>query len=151
MNPKLPFKYCYWAVPGKILAGCCPGTIDPSMAHEQLTELVDAGVTLVVNLMEASELELFQTFFETYETTLSAIAEAKGRTIRIERFPIPDRSIPASEQMTSILKAVDARGSGLRSLHGWHRTHGHRHRLLFGRTGSFESFGDAPSSHRFGI
>ena len=103
MNPKLPFKYCYWAVPGKILAGCCPGTIDPSMAHEQLTELVDAGVTLVVNLMEPSELELFQTFFETYETTLSAIAEAKGRTIRIERFPIPDRSIPASEHMTSIL------------------------------------------------
>lgn len=76
------------------------------MAHEQLSDLIDTGVTLVVNLMEASELELFQTFFETYETILPELAKAKSRTIRLERFPIPDRSIPTTEQMISILKCI---------------------------------------------
>jgi len=106
MNPKIPFQYSYWAVPGKILAGCCPGTIDPGMVREQLSGLVDAGVTLVVNLMEVSEMGLFQVFFETYETILPDLAQARGRTVRLERFPIRDRSIPTPEQMTTILETI---------------------------------------------
>jgi protein-tyrosine phosphatase len=106
MNPKIPFRYSYWAVPGKILAGCCPGTIDPGMMHEDLSGLVDAGVTLVVNLMEVSEAELFQIFFETYESILPDLSRARGRAIRIERFPVRDRSIPTTEQMRSILRCI---------------------------------------------
>ena len=30
----------------------------------------------------------------------------KDRVIRIERFPMPDRSIPTAEQMTSILQRI---------------------------------------------
>jgi len=106
MNPDVPFRYSYWAVPGKILAGCCPGTIDPGTIQEQLSALLEAGITLVVNLMEVPETELFQTFFDTYESILPNLATARGRKIRIERFPIPDRSIPTTEQMTAILACV---------------------------------------------
>jgi len=80
--------------------------MDPSQMREQLSGLVDAGVTLVVNLMEVSELELFHTFFETYESILPDLARAGSRSIRIERFPIRDRSIPTTEQMASILERI---------------------------------------------
>ena len=106
MNPRIPFRYSYWAVPGRILAGCCPGTIDPGTIRDQLSGLVDTGVTLVVNLMEVSEVELFQTFFETYESILPDLAKARGRVTRMVRFSIPDRCIPTTEQMTSILACV---------------------------------------------
>lgn len=108
MNPPTPFRYSYWAVPGKLLAGCCPGTIDPGTIREQLSALLEAGITLVVNLMEVSETELFQTFFDTYESILPDLAKAPDRKIRIERFPIPDRSIPTTKQMTSILACIRA-------------------------------------------
>jgi hypothetical protein len=86
MNPEVPFRYSYWAVPGKMLAGCCLGTIDPSTIRDQLSALIDAGVTLVVNLMEVSETELFQTFFETYESILPDLAKARGGVTRTVRF-----------------------------------------------------------------
>lgn len=104
MNP--PFEHSYWAVPGKIVAGNYPGSIDPSKLDNQLTNLMDAGVTLVVNLMDLYELELFQRFFETYETVLPRLAEARGHAIRMERFPIQDRSIPTVDQMESIQKCI---------------------------------------------
>ena len=106
MNPKIPFQYTYWAVPGRILAGCCPGSIDPGTVREQLAGLMDAGVTLIINLMEVSEMELFQRFYESYESILPDLAKARDPTIRLERFPICDRSIPTTEQMTSILQCI---------------------------------------------
>jgi len=106
MNPKLPFPYSYWAVPGRILAGCCPGSYDPGLINGQLTGLLDSGVTLVISLMEVAETELFQKFYYTYETVLPGLAKARGHAIRMERFPIPDRSIPTAEQMTSILQTI---------------------------------------------
>ena len=51
-------------------------------------------------------MELFQRFYETYETILPDLAKEKGRTIRLERFPIPDRSVPSPEQMTLILQTI---------------------------------------------
>ena len=106
MSPELPFPYSYWAVPGKILAGCCPGSIDADNDLEQLTGLVDAGVTLVINLMEKWESELYQNMFADYESTLAELARARGRKLRMLRFPIRDRSLPTPEQMTSILQTI---------------------------------------------
>jgi rhodanese/phosphatase family protein len=106
MNSPLPFRYCYWAVPAKILAGCCPGSVDGYMLPEQLDVLIDAGVTLVVNLMEESETELMGSFMETYEPILAAVAQARGSKIRMERFPIADRSIPTVEEMKLILRRI---------------------------------------------
>jgi protein-tyrosine phosphatase len=107
MNSPLPFRYCYWAVPGKILAGCCPGSVDGHLLPEQLEALIDTGVTLVVNLMEKSETELMGSFMETYQPVLAGAARARGRTLRVERFPIVDRSIPTVEEMKLILRRIN--------------------------------------------
>jgi protein-tyrosine phosphatase len=106
MNSPLPFRYCYWAVPGKILAGCGPGSVDAHLLPEQLEALLDTGVTLVVNLMEEPETELLNSFMDSYESILTALANARGRSIRVERFPIVDRSVPTVEEMELILRRI---------------------------------------------
>jgi protein-tyrosine phosphatase len=106
MNSPLPFLYSYWAEPGKILAGCCPGSVDGHMLPEQLGALLDAGVTLVVNLMEESETELLGSFMDPYESILAGVAKERGRTVRVERFPIVDRSVPTVEEMELILRRI---------------------------------------------
>lgn len=106
MNPKLPFRYSYWAVPEKLLAGCCPGSIDFHKAHEDIAGLIDAGITLIVNLMEIPEGELFGRFFESYESVLPELSRSKGRIVRLERFPIRDRSIPTEIEMKAILQSI---------------------------------------------
>jgi protein tyrosine phosphatase len=114
MNPNAPFLYSYWAEPGKILAGCCPGGYSSEMMHEHVTGIVASGITLVVNLMEISETDLLTKLFEPYEPILLDVAESQGRKIRVEHFPIQDSSIPTAQTMTSILqsirKEVDAGG-----------------------------------------
>lgn len=114
MIPKAPYQHSYWAVPGELLAGACPGTVDPAMAPEHILALVEVGVTLVINLMEPSETKVLGSFIEPYESSLLNMGKERGRTIRLARFPIPDRSIPTTRQMSSILQAIrqelDARG-----------------------------------------
>jgi len=55
MTPAVPFQHTYWVLPGKLLAGACPGTVDPAMAPEHIAALADTDVTLVANLMKPSE------------------------------------------------------------------------------------------------
>jgi hypothetical protein len=106
MSSPLPFRYCYWPVPGKILAGCCPGSIDGYMLPEQLGAMLDLGVTLVVNLMEKAETEVMSNFMDSYEPILAGMAATRGNRIRVERFPIVDRSIPTVEEMKRILRRI---------------------------------------------
>jgi protein-tyrosine phosphatase len=108
MSSPLPFRYCYWPEPGKILAGCCPGSIDGFMLPEQLGLLIDQGVTLVVNLMEKSETEVMSVFMDSYEPMLAELAKTRGKAVRVERFPIVDRSIPTVEKMRLILRRIRA-------------------------------------------
>jgi protein-tyrosine phosphatase len=106
MTSPLPFRYSYWPEPGKILAGCCPGGVEGYMLPKQLGALMDAGVTLVVNLMEKSESELMGDFMESYEPILATVARERGKTICVERFPIVDRSIPTVAEMKRILARI---------------------------------------------
>jgi protein-tyrosine phosphatase len=106
MNPELPFPYSYWAVPGRILAGRCPGSIDSDGVHDDISALLDAGVTLIVNLMEVEETEILKRYFESYETHLEELGGARGRAVRLVRFPIRDRSVPTVVRMRSILETI---------------------------------------------
>jgi hypothetical protein len=106
MNPNAPFFQSYWAVPGKILAGCCPGGFDAGMLHEHVTGIIDSRVTLIVNLMEVSESDLLARFFEPYEHLLLDSAKAQSCTIRVERYPIRDRSVPTKKMMALILRSI---------------------------------------------
>ena len=76
----------YWVVPGRLCAGEYP--------LEQLDLLQAAGIDTFVDLTEEGEYGV-----PTYDGLLDGAAYA--------RFPIRDRGVPASEQMTAILDYVD--------------------------------------------
>lgn len=71
----------YWVEPGRFLAGRYPDLID---------DLVDAGVTLVVDLTEEGERLAY---------------DAPMRRVRV---PIADFSCPAPETVNEILDVIDA-------------------------------------------
>ena len=71
----------YWVEPGRLLAGSYPSSLD---------DLVDAGVTLVVDLTEEGERSPY---------------DAPMRKVRV---PIADFSCPAPETMNEVLDVIDA-------------------------------------------
>ncbi len=106
MSTSLPFRRSYWAIPGKFLAGVYPGDMDPGTMAMKLTGLLDAGVTLVVNLMEADELDHSGQPFVGYQSRLEKLAGEAGRSARSVRFAIPDMSIPTPGLMAAILAEI---------------------------------------------
>lgn len=107
MHPERPFHHSYWAIPGKLLAGCFPGDLEPAKMDQKLKSLVHAGVTAVVNLMEESECDHAGKPFLDYAPRLHQLAKESSRAIKVQRFPIRDQSIPSLAQMETILDFID--------------------------------------------
>ena len=101
-----PIDHCYW-VSDRFLAGEYPRAKTGCDVFGKLEALLDAGVTLFVDLTEEGEL-------------LSYGGELKSAEHR--RFPIRDISIPRSTKQTAaILDAIDTHLSegGVVYLHCW--------------------------------
>jgi hypothetical protein len=89
---------CFWADPGRLLAGRHPGaTVD---------ELLGTGVTLFVDLTEEGELEPY-------------VAQLVGA--RHARFPILDMWVTTDEQLVRTLDAIDTElaAGGTVLVHCW--------------------------------
>lgn len=121
MNTLRPFERSYWAVPGQILAGCYPGDLHPDAMTAKLKGLVRAQVSLVVNLMEPTEVDHGGRLFIEYQSPLLKLAKEAGQQIRFQRFPICDMSIPTAKQMREILDAMHAeiKAGGVVYVHCW--------------------------------
>jgi protein-tyrosine phosphatase len=96
-----PISGSYWVVPGRLLAGPYPGSWDEAATRERLTQLLEAGVTFVVDLTEPGE-------HDAYLLLLSTEAAALGRKVTHRRRPIPDMDVPSIDQMTATLDTIDA-------------------------------------------
>ena len=94
-NPPRPIEHCYWVVPGKLLAGEYPRSLNEESSREKLRRLTDAGVSAFIDLTEADG------HLESYEYLLDEQSH--------ERFAIGDMSVPASAELTkTALDAIDA-------------------------------------------
>jgi hypothetical protein len=115
-----PFPRSYWAIPGKLLAGCYPGDLDPGLRDAKLSTLLASGVTLVINLMEESESDHSGNPFDDYAPRLHDLARS-GKAIRTVRFAIRDQSVPSPALMQTILHAIDEEISagGIVYIHCW--------------------------------
>jgi len=116
-----PFERSYWAAPGQLLAGCYPGDLNPEAMSGKLEGLIRAGVTLVVNLMETTEVDHAGRPFIDYQLPLEQAARKADQQLRWVRFPIRDMSIPPTAQMREILDAIHAeiRAGGVVYVHCW--------------------------------
>ena len=96
-HPEKPIKFCYWVIPGKLLAGEYPRNLDDESSPAKIRALTDAGVTSFIDLTEEGEHGL-----KPYSHLLSEETERR-------RFPITDLDIPNSpDQTAEILDRIDA-------------------------------------------
>ena len=106
-KPAKPFARSYWVVPGKLLAGCYPGSRNPVEISQKLEGLLNSGIRCVVNLMEGHETDHDGNSFADYEEPLKLMAKERGIDIKLVRHPIPDRGVPSKDQMIGILDSID--------------------------------------------
>jgi len=105
---KKPFPRSYWVIPGKICAGEYPGDSDEKMMEMKLKGLVGCGISHVINLMEASELDHDRKPFADYTEMFTLLMASRKPASSVKRFPINDVSIPSRELMRAILDTIDS-------------------------------------------
>ncbi len=99
-TPPRPIEYCYWVIPGKLLAGEYPRNLDETSSREKLAKLTDAGVSAFIDLTEFDG-RLADRHLEPYAHLLDGQSH--------ERFAIRDMSVPSSQDLTkAALDAIDA-------------------------------------------
>lgn len=123
---KLPFARTWWIEPGKIMGGRFPGTRDPAESRQMLSDLLEAGVRVILNLQEAEELGAGGEPFHDYRPVLLKVAAEQGVQVECHRFPIRDCDVPPPEVMASIQNVLrSASDSGkLVYVHCWGGTDG---------------------------
>jgi len=102
-----PFPRSYWVIPGKLLAGCYPGSANKEEANLKPSSLIEHGIRHVINLMESHEFDWSGKPFESYEGQMKSIAESMGLTVTFERMPIKDTWVPSRIEMCQILDHID--------------------------------------------
>ena len=98
-----PIPDSYWVRPGQLLAGEYPGSKSDREARQKLARLLDAGVTLFLDLTESGEYNL-----EPYAHFLTEPSLRRNGHAIHRRRPIRDGGTPSVEEMCSILDTIDA-------------------------------------------
>lgn len=101
-TPEHPLADSYWVLPGRLLAGEYPGDLKDEQARRKLERLLEAGITLFLDLTEEGEHAL-----RPYVHLLREQAASLGRPVKHLRLPIPDYGTPSGAQMKRILDTLD--------------------------------------------
>jgi len=97
-----PIPDSYWVEPGHFLAGEYPGAREEDAALAKVGALLDAGVTLFVDLTEAGEYNL-----RPYWPLVQQLAGERGERVEHRRLSIPDMGTPSVDTMRLILDTID--------------------------------------------
>ena len=103
----VPFPRSYWVVPGKLLAGCYPGSEGQAEALRKLKSLLDQGIRHVIDLMELDEVNWNGDVFRPYAPQMRLLAKAAGIEVTFDRMAIKDTWIPSRLDMCRILDRID--------------------------------------------
>lgn len=92
---------------GRLIAGCHPCALDLENAAREVRDLVDAGVTLFLDLTQTGELEPY--------------ASLVDEPARYVNRPVRDFSIPTRANLVATLDEIDAElaGGGIVYVHCW--------------------------------
>ena len=102
MKQDRPIPDSYWVEPGQLLAGEYPGSKEDTAARVKVRKLLDAGVTLFLDLTDEFD------HLKPYRELLGEVASAAGRIVEHKAIPIRDYHVPTTEQMARILDVIDA-------------------------------------------
>ena len=104
---KVPFNRSYWVVPGKLLAGCYPGSEDQREEERKPKGLIQAGIRHVISLMEPQEYNRPDDPFPPYVDHMESIAQKLKVSVTFDQISIKDFSVPTERQMVRILNQID--------------------------------------------
>jgi hypothetical protein len=104
---EVPFTRSYWVIPGKLLAGCYPGSEDPIVEVKNIKVIIQAGIRHFIRLLEPQEYSRPDDPFPLYVDHMETIAEKMGITVTFDQISIKDFSIPTERQMVRILNQID--------------------------------------------
>jgi protein-tyrosine phosphatase len=115
-----PTPNSYWVIPQQLLAGEYPGSSYAVRTRQTLEQLIQAGITVFIDLTEKGE-------YIEYEPFLDLAAKPLKRLTAYYRFPIKDETTPSIDEMIEILDAIDTtisvgRKAYVHCLHGRGRT-----------------------------
>lgn len=96
----------YWVVPGRLLAGACPGSPRPADARAKLDWLLAQGVRSFVDLTEPGEVSRLGPLLP-YKQGLASAASKAGVPAAYGSMPITDLSVPTRAGMRALLDRVD--------------------------------------------
>ena len=97
-----PIPNSYWVRVGRLAAGEYPGARDPRESAIKVRALLDAGIDHFIDLTQTRDL------LEPYEKIARDQARAVGKSVRYERYPVRDMSVPGhAGEMVDILDAID--------------------------------------------
>lgn len=96
-----PIDGCYWVVPGRVLAGEYPYSLNEDETIARLERFLDAGVTVFLDLTEEDE-------NVPYHPLLERMAHERDLLIVYQRLPICDFGVACEEEMRTILDTIDA-------------------------------------------
>jgi len=102
-----PYPRSYWVEDGQFLAGYTPANTDPAKMAANLKALLNCGIRVIINLMEADETNYEGVTFEPYEPLLMELAADSGLSVSYHNLPIRDRNIPTRDLMARILNLID--------------------------------------------
>jgi hypothetical protein len=97
----------YWVVPGKLLAGAYPASLDPEDSKRVLQALLSVGICHVIDLTEVVETLSPGGYYPPYRDRMLALAKEGGRSLVMDRMPIRDTWIPSRVEMCRILDTID--------------------------------------------
>lgn len=102
-----PHDRSYWVIPGRFLAGCYPGDVDPLRERVKCQSLIDTPIEYFISLMEPEETDHSGRPIKDYCPLLYRLSREAGKSVTFANFPIPDRSVPSMNMLEHILDAID--------------------------------------------
>ncbi|MBQ4132205.1 MAG: dual specificity protein phosphatase family protein [Desulfovibrionaceae bacterium] len=103
----LPYENTYWVKEGSFIAGCYPGALREKLP-QHVQALVEAGVDVVISLLESNETYSDGTPYIPYDENFLQLANRRGLRARYYNYPIPDFGIPDAGKMKQILDEIDS-------------------------------------------
>ena len=98
-----PIPNCYCLADGRVFGGEYPGSLERADAREKIGALLDAGITVFVDLTTPADR------MAPYDAILAEEAAARGiEAVRVP-VPMPDMDVATPDVMHRILDEIDAR------------------------------------------
>lgn len=97
----------FWVVPGLLLAGPYPGSLEKAEAEQTINDMLRIGITTFIDLTEEGERGRRGERLRPYSSLLAKIAADRNVEASYMRMAVRDVSVPQRWEMEAIIAAIE--------------------------------------------